>query len=232
MLNLSQQRERQAGATLIELMIGLALSLIVVSSMVALMSNSLGSASRIIQMTQLSDDLRNSMSMVTRDMRRANYNANAYRCYANSDCGVDGTASQVGEVVINGTPGDCLFFNLDRDQDGDGSSDEAGGFRRSVNAGGVGFMEMWVGGATPAACGTAHADWVEMTDPEFVDITFFVVDDSDSLVESVTEEGGGTLSLRQRQIDVAIGGELVLDSNIRRTVRDTIKVRNDYLWNP
>jgi type IV pilus assembly protein PilW len=81
--------KNQRGATLIELLIGLALSLIVTSSMVVLMSNSLGTATRIIQMTQLTDDMRNAMSMVSRDVRRANYSAYAYKCYGNSDCSLD-----------------------------------------------------------------------------------------------------------------------------------------------
>ncbi len=68
-------------------MIALALSLIVTSSMVVLMGNSMGSATRIIEMSQLTDELRNSMSMMSRDVRRANYNVNAIYCFANSECG-------------------------------------------------------------------------------------------------------------------------------------------------
>lgn len=237
MLNINRKIKQQSGITLIETLIGLALSMIVVSSMVALMGNSLGSATRIIQMTQLSDELRNTMSMLTRDMRRANYNANAYKCYANSDCGVDGTTNQIGQVLINNDPtvliGDCMIFNLDRDQDGDGSSagDGAGGFRRS-ETGGIGFIEMWVGDASPAACGIADTDWVAMTDTRFVDITTFQIDKSNSVEASLTEEGGGILSQRSRQIKVVVAGELILDSSITRRIEDTIRVRNDYLWNP
>jgi type II secretory pathway pseudopilin PulG len=237
MLNISQKIKQQSGITLIETMIGLALSMVVVTSMVALMGNSLGSATRIIQMTQLSDELRNTMSMLTRDIRRANYNANAYKCYANSDCGVDGTTNQIGEVIIDDDPtdqeGNCMVYNLDRDQDGDGSStgDGAGGFRLSTD-GGIGFIEMWVGDASPAACGTAHANWVAMTDTDFVNITAFELDKLGSIEGSITEEGGGTLSQRSREIKVVIVGELILDPTIERTIEDTIRVRNDLIWNP
>ncbi|MDH3903312.1 MAG: prepilin-type N-terminal cleavage/methylation domain-containing protein [Xanthomonadales bacterium] len=217
----------QTGFTLVEALIGIALSMIVVTSMVGVMSNSLGSASRIIQMTQLSDDLRNTMSMVTRDMRRANYNANAYRCYANSDCGTDGSTNQSGTVFIN-ADNDCLLFNIDRNQDGDGSTDGAGGFRRSLS-GTTGFIEMWVGGATPGCTG-GHVDWIALTDPEFVDVTTFNIDDSASITGSILEEGGGTLNLDTRQVKVQIVGQLILDRTITRSIEDTIKVRNDYLW--
>ena len=78
---------RQAGVSLMEALIGLALSLIVTIAMVGLMSSSLGTAKQIILMSQLTDEMRSTMSMLTRDVRRANYNPYAWRCSANSDCG-------------------------------------------------------------------------------------------------------------------------------------------------
>jgi len=227
-------RHREKGVTLVEMLIGLALSLVVVSSMVGLMSNSLGTATRIIQMTQLSDELRNTMSMATRDLRRANYNANAYSCYANSDCGTDPLANvTMGAVTIENN--NCMIFQIDRDQNGSAASYRAGGFRLSQD-GGVGFVEMWVGAAnaTPDCDDAVGAggNWIAMTDPEFVDITTFNIDDSDSITSDVTEEGGSTLNQTTRQILVQIEGSLILDNTITRGIEDTIKVRNDYLWDP
>jgi type IV pilus assembly protein PilW len=226
--------KHQAGFTLIEAMIGLALSMIVTSSMVVLMGNSMGSASRIIQMTQLSDELRNTMSMMTRDLRRANYSANAAYCYANSDCGIPGGAApQTGDITIVNT--ECMTFNLDRNQDGDASTDDAGAFRLADNGSGIGFIEMWVGGASPdcdAAENVNNDLWMELTDPDFVDITTFIVSDVNSLTGSVTEEGGAILNQRTREVFVQIEGALRLDSSITRRIEDTIKVRNDFLWHP
>lgn len=234
MLNSIPMRHRERGVTLIEMLIGLALSLVVVSSMVGLMSNSLGTATRIIQMTQLSDELRNTMSMATRDLRRANYNANAFQCYANSDCGIDPLANvKVGAVTIENN--NCMIFQVDRDQNGLASSYRAGGFRLSQDSG-VGFVEMWVGtaNATPDcddAIG-AGGNWIAMTDPEFVNITTFNIDDSESITSGVSEEGGSTLNQTTRQILVQVEGSLILDNTITRRIEDTIKVRNDYLWDP
>ena len=214
----------QAGVTLIEVMIGLALSLIVTAAMVALMSNSLGTATRIIQMSQLTDELRNAMSMMSRDIRRANYSANSIYCYANSDCGIDGSATQSADIAITGG-NDCFIFGLDRNWDGDASNDDAGAFRRNT-VGTVGVVEMWVGGSSPN-CAAASSDWVAVTDPDFVDITTFTIDDSGSFQQSLATEGGGTLTQRTRQIQMQIGGRLILDNTISRQIEDTIKVRND-----
>lgn len=214
----------QAGVTLIETMIGLALSLIVTASMVALMANSMGSATRIIQMSQLTDELRNTMSMMSRDIRRANFTANSIYCYGNSDCGIDGSATQSADITISGG-NDCFIFGLDRDWDGDASNDDAGAFRR-VTDGAVGLIEMWVGGSSPD-CAAASADWVAVTDPDFVDITAFTVSTAGSFEQTLATEGGGTLTQRSRQVQMQVAGRLILDNTIIRSIEDTIKVRND-----
>ena len=221
--------KKQAGVTLIETMIGLALSMIVVGSMVGLMGNSMGTATRIIEMSQLTDELRNAMSMMTRDVRRANYSANAAYCYANSDCGLaGGIAPQTGDItIVNNT---CFTYNLDRDQDGDASENGAGGFRRVADATtGVRRIEMWVGGNTPNCATGADANWMAVTDDSFVDVTDFIVSDAESFSGTVTGEAGSTVTQRTRQINIQIAGELLLDNDITRRIEDTIKVRNDYL---
>jgi len=220
--------DRQTGVTLVETMIGLALSMIVVSSMVSLMSNSMGSATRIIQMSQLTDELRNTMSMMSRDVRRANFNPNSIYCYANSKCGSDGSATQSSDITINGDE-NCMLFNLDRNWDGVANTDAAGGFALDTS-GAVGVIKMWVGDASPS-CATAqvanNADWIEVTDPGFVNITEFELD-RDGQFESNVESGTGTLTQRTRVIRMQIRGELILDTTINRRIEDTVKVRNDF----
>lgn len=222
---------RQAGFTLMETMISIALSLVVTSAMVVLMANSMGTATRIIQMTQLTDQLRNTMSMLTRDIRRANYSANAAYCYANSVCGEPGgQAEQFADIDV--TDGSCVLFGLDRDWDGNAAADDAGGFRL-VTAGGVGRIEMWVGDNDPD-CGAADdQDWVAVTDPDFVDITEFVVDDTASFNGCVVGESGSTTTQFTRQIQVRLTGALVRNDGdpfpITRRIEDVIKVRNDMI---
>ena len=223
--------KRQAGLSLVETMIGLALSMIVVASMVGLMSNSMGTATRIIQMSQLTDELRNVMSMMSRDVRRANYNPNSIYCYGNADCATDGSASQVVGDIDIASCDDYLRFNLDRDWDGAAVSDPAGAFRRvtvnSAKAGGqVGVMQMWVGGASPNCDPNSNANWLQVTDPGFVDVTNFEVDNLG--FSGSVSSGAGTLTQSVRVVDLVIEGELILDRRIRKQVRDRIRIRNDY----
>lgn len=224
--------KRQAGASLMEVLVSMSISLVVTAGMVALMSNSLGSTTRIIQMTKLTDDLRVAMQMMTRDVRRSSYNAQAMNCYGNEDCFTDGSIVATGDISISAA-GDCFIFQMDRDHDGDSTENGAGGFRRVAPAG-TGYIEMWTGGAA-ADCGAAPgaAGWVQITDPEHLDIDSLNIDDDLSYEELILNDGlGNMLSQKVRKIRINLNGSLVLDDSIVRNVGDIISVRNDLLFEP
>lgn len=234
-------RKRQAGLSLMEMLVGLALSVVVTTAMVVLMANSLGTATRVIHMSQLSDELRNAMSMMTRDLRRANYSANAIFCYGNSNCGAAGgiaeQAGGLGFVDADGNSIDddnCFTYTLDRNHDGNANNDATGGFRRVAPAG-VGIIEMWTGNGAPDCSDNAGATgWIELTDPRTVNVSAFVIDDDASITMDITENDTSTYTNRQRQILISLQGELVLEEAsgldmVTRTVEDIVYVRNDYI---
>lgn len=220
---------RQRGATMMEVLIAMTISLVVTAAMIAMMSNTLGTTARIIHMSKLSDDMRVAMQMMTRDVRRASYNANAMFCYANLDCGTDaGGPALAGNIVIDDA-GSCFTFLTDRLHDGNSTNDAAGGFRRVVREG-VGVIEMWTGDNSPNCADAAGAaGWVEITDPEQMDIFAFSVDDDDSYDEDILDNDTRTVTQWVRKIRMNMQGRLVLDSSITRHVEDVISVRNDLL---
>lgn len=225
--------KRQTGASLMEVMIAMSISLVVTAAMIALMSNSLGTTTRIIQMTKLSDDMRVALQMMSRDVRRASYNANSMFCYANTDCAADGIVTTAGDITMvdldSDSLNDCFTFLLDRDYDGDSTEDNAGGFRR-VTSNGVGVIEMWTGDST-ADCTDAPgaAGWVQITNPENMNISVFSIDDNLSYTQNILDDGANTVSMKVRKVRMNMEGELVLDSSINRQMEDIIAVRNDLL---
>jgi type IV pilus assembly protein PilW len=213
------------GFSLIEIMIAMSLSLVVTSGMIALMSVSLANTTRIIKMTKLTDDLRISMQMMSRDVRRSNYSANAINCFANPDCVADGTLSSPGQVFIS-EDNDCFVFRMDRNHDGDATENAAGGFRRVLRDG-VGVLEMWVGSGTPS-CAEADANWMAVTDPADITVTGFLVDDDLSYTEVVYDDGfGNQLEQKVRKVRMSISGQLVVDPSVQRTIEDVINLRNN-----
>ena len=221
------------GFSTMELMVSMTIGLVVTAAMVALMSNSMQNTSRIVKMNKLSEELRNTMMLMSRDLRRSSYSANAIYCYGNPSCNTMGSVGTAGYVLL---PGDitisddnsCLTFNLDRDHDGDATEDGAGGFRRVVSDG-VGQLEIWIGDNNPD-CDSSHANWAAMSDTNQIDITSFSVTDNLSYNEVLVADSDGTPTTTQkvRRILMVMDGQLVNDTGITRTIENTIKVRNNY----
>ena len=249
---------RQAGASLMEVLIAMSISMVVTASMVALMANSLGTTGRIIKMTKLSDDMRTTMQMMTRDVRRSSYNGKSMYCYATSGCIenatvtlTDGSTMVLADdinIEVDGNGNTCFTFLTDRDQDGDSTEydgdpriDSAGGFRRTQvdpddTGNTVGVIEMWTGNAAPNCSAAAGADsWVQITNPENMDIFAFSVfavsvDENLSYTQEIFNDGVNTpLSQKVRKLRMSMQGQLVMDNTIVRRIEDVISVRNDLL---
>jgi len=228
--SLTQGLRLQAGFSLMESVVSMSISLVVTAAMVALMANSLGSTSRIVNMTKLSDDLRATMQMLTRDVRRASYNAGAFRCYANEDCFSDGTVIMAGDILINDDQ-NCFTFQLDRGHDGDSTDDAAGGFRLSTD-GDVGALEMWTGDEddVPDCDADTGGDWVRVTNSASMNVTDFNVDDALSYTQVIFDDGAGnTISQRVRKVRFRIDAQLVNAEEVSRRMEDVISIRNDFL---
>jgi len=232
---------RQTGASLMEVLVAMSISLVVTASMIALMSNSLGNTARIIKMTKLSDDMRVAMQMMTRDLRRASFNADSMLCYGNADCATDGSITAAGDVTI--VNNSCFWFQMDRSEpetapetalNGNSTDDPAGGFRRrseTVDGEEFGWIEMYTGTAAPT-CNEADESegWVAITDRENMNITGFTIDDTLSYEQLVLKDvNDNEMWQKVRKIRMTVLGQLVLDPSIVRRMEDVISVRNDLI---
>jgi type II secretory pathway component PulJ len=227
--------KRQSGASLMEVLVAMSISLVVTAAMISLMASSLSSTTRIVQMTKLTDDMRVALQMMSRDVRRSSYNANSMLCYANDDCASDGAITAAADINLvdldSDSVNDCFTFLMDRDHDGDSTEDNAGGFRR-VTSGGVGVIEMWTGDSAPDCTDAAgSAGWVQITNPENMDIFDFSIDDDLSYSQGILfdSDGNAIVTQRVRKVRMDIQGRLVLDNSISRQMEDIIAVRNDLL---
>jgi type IV pilus assembly protein PilW len=217
-----QRLKIQRGFGLIEMLISMALSLLAVSVMVILMASTLGSGTATIQMSRLSQELRASMQLMSRDLRRANFHSSFYNCYANVDCRSDlGIATYVDTIHIN-EAGNCFWYWLDRDGDGDLSNDAVGGFRYSEISG-VGVIQMRTTGNSAANCDD-NDGWELITDPNTVEITSFVVSDSDSYTETLSASGDVQVV---EKIRLNINGQMATNPSVHREIQDLVLIRND-----
>ncbi|MFC1701463.1 PilW family protein [Pseudomonadota bacterium] len=224
-INLKRQSihlKKQAGFGLIEMLVSTALSLIAIMVMVVLMASTLGAGAETIQMSRLSQELRASIQLMSRDLRRANYHSGFLNCFANVNCRTDlDIVSYVNRIQINDA-GNCFWYWLDRDSDADLSNDAVGGFRHSI-IGGVGVIQMRISGNSAANCDD-EAGWELITDPDTVDITNFNISNSDSYTEALTKNGDVQMV---EKIRLNINGRMAGNPAVQREIQDLILIRND-----
>ena len=212
----------QRGLGLIEMLVSMALSLMAVGVMVILMANTLGSGAKTIQMSRLSQELRASMQLMSRDLRRANYHSGFLSCFANVNCRVDlGIDAYVDTININAS-GNCFWYWLDRNGDAALSDDAVGAFRYST-IDEVGVIEMRTSGNSAANCDSG-SDWELITDPGTVEITSFVVSNSESYTEMLTSAGDTQVV---EKIRLNIRGRMVRDPSVHQEIQDLVLIRND-----
>ncbi len=243
--------QTQFGWTLIETMIALAVGLMITAAMIGMMANTLGTGTRTIEMSRLQQELRIVMQFVSRDVRRASYNAEAIRCFGNLDCATDSTFPNglPGEITLN-SANDCFIFEMDRNHDGDPTNDGSGGFRL-LQVNGSGRIQMWTGDSD-TTCASTSSSWVDVTDPRLVDVLNFEacleIDPDDDecnglLVDGTADpdspaqlsfsgridedDSGNVIYLRTRKLQIRIEARLRDHPDIRKTLIDSIRIRND-----
>jgi len=212
----------QFGFGLIEMLISTALSLLAVTVMVILMANTLGTGAETIQMSRLSQELRASLQLMSRDLRRANYHSGFLNCFANANCRSDlNITAYVNTIQINAA-GNCFWYWLDRDSDADLSNDAVGGFRHAT-INGVGVLQMRISGNSAANCDDG-TDWELITDPGIVDITNLNISNADSYTESLSAAGDVQVV---EKIRLSINGRMASNPSVQKELQDLILVRND-----
>ena len=223
-----------------ELLVAGTISVIVSSGMIILMASTLGTGTETIKMTKLSSEMRAATQIMTRELRRANYHASYVVCYGEPDClATLGIAGEVTEINIDGS-NECFWFWYDRPQRCPSSSctaaelaaaqtaitaETVAGFRRTS----TGVIEMTTSGTSAANC--PATGWVEITNPDLIDITAFNVNDAASYQYTIN----GTQSIER--IGLTMSGKLRSDVSLpawmqgggapELTMQDFVRVRND-----
>ena len=228
-------RRRQAGLSMVELMVGIAISLIVVAGGLSLLANFTGENRRLLLETRLNQDLRAAMDLVTRDIRRAGYwqgatasiwtstgpnvpPRNAYRHFYGSACNA-GTLGASAPTPAASAAFVCYAVAQDSNNAvNEATRAELFGFH--LNNSGV-LMAVINGAAEQA-----------VTDPGTITITNFVVTPQPQTVpmagfcKYTCTVNCPRVIVREFMVEMA--GFAPSDPTIRRALRSNVRVRNDY----
>lgn len=249
-------RKHSRGLSLVELMIALAIGLIVVGAVLAFTLSSLTANSEYVQSTRLSQELRNSMDFVSRELRRAGYDQNQAAFIAASSINAP-AVSRFSRIYIENDAADdgdslddegCVIYAYDRAGGTNGTIDLANGeiraIRRAVrevDGSDVGVLEVAesASGVTPSCTGDApdyssypascsDDGWCPLSDPRLVDITALTFDTSGYISQPITAT---STPVTMREIGIDLQGQLrqSADGTFTRGIRSTVKVRADCL---
>ncbi len=246
MLMKAQPRPKSGGFSLVEMMVAIVAGMIVVGAVLAFTISSLRSNTEYVQSTRLTQELRNSMSLVSNDLRRAGYDDFAIRHVSNPSAPSSPFAQF--QLTGGGTDSSCIVYSYDRPNVATGAAagvlnlanNEVRGLRRSIatlpNGQTAGVIEIAERSTAIPTCASAGADystypascntttgWCPLSDPRTLDVLRFRLDLSTADPAVPT----GSAPIRLREIAIALQGRLPSNPDVVRGVQSAIKVRAD-----
>nr|WP_316639369.1 prepilin-type N-terminal cleavage/methylation domain-containing protein [uncultured Roseateles sp.] len=209
-------RVRQAGLSIVEMMVGLAIGLIVVAGASQIVVSQLNENRKLLVELQLQQDLRAAADIITRELRRAGaWNAAETGLWYPGAASAPATnAFREVSPTVTATEVDYLYKRFDGD-----------------NGGPYGFkLEE---GKIKTRFGDA---WQELTDGKSVRVTTFTVTQkSDAPLilpcpKFCSDAPNSTAcwpTVTARAYEVSIAAQAVSDASVTRSIRTTVKLRND-----
>jgi type IV pilus assembly protein PilW len=221
----------QRGLSLVELMVGIAVGLFVVAGTVMIVATQLGDNRSLLLETQLQQDMRATLDIVTRELRRAGGVADAT---ALAGLWQEGSPTVVennlGVIELNKAGG------IEACDVGDEVGDEVVfRYRRAGNEGPYGFK--CEAGVIKSLLGP---NWQDLTDGNVMTVTAFTVTPvaadpplppvqipCPKLCADDTSDCWPTLAMRAYTIDISARSRS--DTSVQRSMRSIVRLRNDVL---
>ena len=222
MLGDSTARTRQAGFTLIELMVGMLVGFIVLSAVIYALISSIRSSSDLLNMTRLDVEMSSLGDVLVGELRRTGYVAgaandtNPFYLEATKDLVVDSSS--------------CVLYSYDANGNGSIDNDEFKGF--AFVSGAIWFRTQSTS-ASYESC-TLNNDWKALTDSDFMTISSFSVVSS---AECVTSVSGATCSagtsgkaVRVRALEISVAASVARDTEIWSQFSETVRLPNNLVF--
>lgn len=205
----------QRGASLVEMMVGIAVGLFIVAGASLTVSTQLSENKRLLAETQLQQDLRAAADIMTRDMRRAGYWADAYRAVGRPDV----TATRNPFTTVSVAPGVAAQATYQ--------------YRRAVNQEGPYGFRLNNGVIQSRVDGGA---WNDLTDVRALEVTAFDVasfaEPSVVLPCPKACADGSTDCWPRNQVRgfvLTIDARARIDATVTRSLVTTVRLRNDLI---
>lgn len=192
------------GLTLIELLIAMVLGILVSGAIITVFVTNVKSSSESIRMIHLNQELRFVMGFISDELKRAGYSGSATNSDFSNSLSWDATTA-------------CLKYAYDVDGDGVLQiASESFAFQYDASE----EIVRWGSGVTTDTC--SNGNWQPLTSPNNAKLISFEVDANDSVLVTPT--------LRLDVYEISFTGTTdLVPGTATRTIRETIRVRNDHL---
>lgn len=217
---------RQRGLSIVELMVGTAIGLVVVSGAIKVFVDLFSNNRRQLVEVRLNQDLRAAADIIARDLRRSGYWENAA-----SGVAVAATDNPFVNDTVTTIGANQITYAYDRNRDGILTPNtEQSGFRLTGSV-----IEMRVAGG-----------WQQLTDPGSVEITAFSVQNAASATQTfssaeycpcvsastpcdpaVVAASASAPLVVKRWVNIVISGRAPTDATMTRQIVEAVRLRND-----
>ncbi|HSW07907.1 PilW family protein [Aquabacterium sp.] len=216
---------RSRGLSIIELLVGIAVGMFVLAGAAMVVTNQITDNRRLLLETQIQQDLRAAMDIISRDVRRSGYWSNAYTMVSPDKTVVQNPYRSAG---MDANPVNMITYTYSHDHDlsrvesNAAEADEQSGFKLAADV-----IQANLGGG----------NWQALTDPSVVRVTAFTAQINTTTVPlpvcasppcaPVSAGCGAASALFVRDVVLSITGEAVHDDSVKRSLVSTVRLRND-----
>lgn len=213
------KRKKNSGFTLTELLVALAVSALLFTALCSIFIANIVHYLKVLNTNRLNQQLESVLALMSNDIRRAGYWANA-----NGDVGLHQNnnpfMTSSTDISVNAA-NNCILFTYDHANNGvlpaisSSADDDRYGFQLNNQT-----IQARPPGAA-FACGAGG--WESITDTHVIQITALTF----TLNTSTVTTGPGTKGLAMRSVDISLTGQLASDPTVTKTLTQHVRIRND-----
>jgi type IV pilus assembly protein PilW len=236
---ISHSLQRQKGAGLVELMIGMAIGLIIVAAAATVYVTTVRGGADTLRSAKLNIELRGAMDIMVAEIRRAGY------LWFDADTDLSTNPFMQANTNLTLVGSDCLLFAYDANANNVADTSDQFGFKKNGSK-----VSMRLGGTAPstsAGCSATGDSWESITDDNsiIVDTLTFAV--TYQCLNSKTGAGSANQAcatgnaiynaasaaavksdlVEIRKVDITLVGHHKDDAQTSMSLSQSVRVRND-----
>jgi type IV pilus assembly protein PilW len=228
----TKSRRLCSGMSIIELMIGLAIGLFILAGASAMFVNNVVNSRQILLESRINQDLRSTMDLITRDLRRGGYWGNSLAGTVATGSNSTTVANPYTTVTRTGTNAIGYAYTRGTENDALDTATEQFGFKLDTS---IKAIQMNIGGST----------WQTLTNTDIVNIpnNGFTITPTETAIDvraacaktcidtvlppSIPTSAENCPRIQVRTYNIVLTGESTANPAVTRTLRSQVRVRND-----